>query len=327
MRIFILFGVFILTFCFSAFAQHDAQYSQYMFNSMVINPGYAGYKEGLNVSLLHRDQWTGFQGAPKTQSLVIDGAFSADKNVGLGLAIVNDKVGLLGQTSAYLNYAYRLRIGNDDNTRLSFGLAAGIVQYTLNNTEAVINDINDPGFAGGDQSYLGPDGKFGIYFNNEKMYAGASVTNLMGQTVTYTAGSGTIAKQGRHYFLTAGYLVNLNESLKMKPSFLIKEDLKGPTSIDINNFFLINQSIWLGASYRTGLNLMKSNQYSSSILKQNSLVGMLEMYMAKKIRVGYAYDYSLSGIGSYTNGSHEISLGMILKTNKKMSAMPTPRYF
>ncbi|HEY0668245.1 MAG TPA: type IX secretion system membrane protein PorP/SprF [Sphingobacteriaceae bacterium] len=307
----------------SSFAQQNAQYSQYMFNTLVINPAYAGYKEALNVSLLHRDQWTGFKGAPKTQSVVVDGAFFNNQNVGLGVAIVNDKAGLLGQTSAYVNYAYRLPVGND--ARLSFGLAAGVVQYSLDNTRAEINDVNDPGFSGGNQSYMGPDGKFGVYFSNEKLYAGASVTNLMGEAVTYTSGSGTISKQARHYFLTAGYLVDLGETLKMKPSFLIRDDFKGPTGLDINTFFLINETVWLGASYRTGMNVWKANPNSTTTLKQNSVVGVVELNLARKFRVGYAYDYSLSGIGSYTNGSHEISLGMTI--NKKQHAMPTPRYF
>ena len=278
MRVCLFCGVIFLIFCSSSFGQQNAQYSQYMFNTLVINPGYAGYKEVLNVSLLHRDQWTGFKGAPKTQSVVVDGAFSNNQNVGLGLAIVNDRAGLLGQTSAYFNYAYRLPVG-ENNARLSFGLAAGVVQYSLDNTRAVVGDVNDPGFAGGNQSHIGPDGKFGIYFSNDKLYAGASVTNLIGEAVTYTAGSGTISKQARHYFLTAGYLFDLDESVKMKPSFLIREDFRGPTSLDLNSFFLLNETLWVGASYRTGFNIWKTNPNSTSTFKQNSVVGLVEGWL------------------------------------------------
>jgi len=307
------------------YAQQDAQYSQYMFNSMVINPAYAGYRETLNVSLLHRDQWTGFTGAPKTQSFIADGAFTQSKNVGLGLAIVNDKFGLLGQSSAYLNYAYRLPVGAD--ARLSFGLAAGVAQYRIDNGGAQVEDPDDQNFNGGNENYIGPDGKFGVHFSNEKLYAGISVTNLLARAVTYESLSGTVSKQGRHFFLTAGYLVDLNENLKLKPSFLIKEDLKGPASLDLNSFLLVKESIWIGGSFRTGVNLWKNNSLNNAAINQNSVVGAVEFLVAQKFRLGYAYDYSLGGLRGSADGSHEISLGMVLNANKKSTAVLTPRYF
>lgn len=308
-----------------SFAQQDAQYSQYMFNSMVINPAYAGYRETLNISLLHRDQWTGFTGAPKTQSFIADGAFTANKNVGLGIAVVNDKFGLLGQSSAYLNYAYRLPVGNE--ARLSFGIAAGVAQYRIDNGAAVVENPDDLNFNGGNENNFGPDGKFGIHFSNEKLYAGISVTNLLARAVKYESLNGTVAKQGRHFFLTGGYLVNLNEDLKLKPSFLLKEDLKGPANLDVNTFLLVKEMIWVGGSYRTGVNLWKNNSLNSATINQNSIVGAVEFLVAQKFRLGYAYDYSLGGLKSSADGSHEISLGLVLNANKKGTAVLTPRYF
>ena len=317
--------IFLLLFT-KTYAQQDAQYSQYMFNSLVINPAYAGYREALNVSMLHRDQWSGFEGAPKTQSVVIDGALGIDNRVGLGLSIVNDKIGLQRQSSAHANYAYRLPVGSD-NARLSFGLSIGVAQFVLNTSDASIGDLDDPNFQDR-RTYFVPDARFGLHFSNDKLYAGASVTNLLSRSINYNqVGKNTIARQGRHFFVTAGYLVDLNPDLKFKPSFLFKEDTKGPTSLDINSFFLLKQSLWLGASYRTGVNLWKKSNLNTGSFKQNSLVGVVETFFLDKFRLGYAYDYSLTKLGNNTNGTHEISLGLILNGNRKSTALLTPRYF
>ena len=317
--------IFLLLFLKGS-AQQDAQYSQYMFNSLVINPAYAGYREALNVSMLHRDQWTGFNGAPKTQSIVIDGALGTEKRVGLGLSIVNDKVGLQRQSSAHANYAYRLPVGAD-NARLSFGLSVGLAQFVLNTSDANLGDLDDPNFSGS-RTYFVPDARFGLHYSNEKFYAGASATNLLAKSIDYNqVGKNTIARQGRHFFVTAGYLLDLNENMKFKPSFLFKEDTKGPTSLDVNSFFLLKNSLWLGASYRSGVNLWKKNSLNTGSFKQNSLVGVVETFFLDKFRLGYAYDYSLTKLGSNTNGTHEISLGLILNGNRKSTALLTPRYF
>ena len=306
------------------FAQQDPQFSQYMFNTLVINPAYAGYRETKNISLLHRDQWTGFEGAPKTQSLIADGAFGSDNKVGLGLSLVSDKAGLQRQTSAHANYAYRLPVGED--ARLAMGVSIGVGQFTLNSSDANVQDETDPNF-GDKQTYFVPDARVGVHYSTSKFYAGLSATNLISNSINYQqVGKNTIARQGRHYFLTAGYLFDINSNFKLKPSFLLREDAKGPTSLDINSFVLIKESVWIGASYRSGVNLWKKTDWNSSTFSQNSLVGVVEACVLRNLRVGYSYDYSLSDLSNYTNGTHEISLGFTLNTNKK-SALLTPRYF
>jgi len=295
-----------------------------MFNTLVINPAYAGYRETQNISLLHRDQWTGFDGAPKTQSLIVDGAFGDNKKVGLGLSIINDKAGLQRQTSAHANYAYRIPVGED--ARLAFGISVGLGQFTLNSSSANLQDETDPNFAD-KQTFFVPEARFGIHYSNAKFYAGLSATNLISNSINYEqVGKNTIARRGRNYFLTAGYLVDLNSNFKFKPSFLIREDIKGPTNLDVNSYVLIKEALWIGATYRTGVNLWKKNDWNNGTFNQNSLVGVVEAFVLKNLRVGYSYDYSLSSLGDYSNGTHEISLGLILKTTKK-SALLTPRYF
>jgi type IX secretion system PorP/SprF family membrane protein len=319
--------IFLLILIKPGFAQQDAQFSQYMFNTLVINPAYAGYRETQNISLLHRDQWTGFEGAPKTQTLIADGAFGTDKKIGLGLSVINDKAGLQNHTSAHANYAYRLPVGEE--SRLALGISLGVAQYTLNSSDAYVQDESDENFAG-KQTYFVPDARVGVHFSNSKFYAALSATNLISNSINYQqVGKNTIARQGRHFFLTAGYLFNINDAFKLKPSFLIKEDSKGPTSLDVNSFVLVKDAVWIGASYRAGVNLWKKTGWNSSTFNQNSLVGVVEAFVLKNLRVGYSYDYSLADLGNYTNGTHEISLGFVLGGGNKngKGALLTPRYF
>ncbi len=304
-------------------AQQDPQYSHYMFNSLVINPAYAGYKENINVSAIYRAQWVSIPGAPRTQSVIADGSFYDDK-VGLGISIVNDRIGLQGQLSFYGNYAYRLKI--EDDGILALGLGVGVAQYSLNGDDATIQDPSDPNYAAGKVSYFVPDARFGVHYSNQKWYAGLSSTNLFSKSINYNNNTkNLVATQGRHYFLTAGYLFEVNDFLKIKPSFLFKEDTKGPTNLDLTAFFLLKDRIRLGTSYRTGLRLWNKSNLSKDLSYANAIVGLVEYYTEKGWRIGYSYDYSVSSLNSVEKGSHEISLGYIL--NSKKLRVLTPRYF
>ncbi|WP_017259417.1 PorP/SprF family type IX secretion system membrane protein [Pedobacter arcticus] len=314
----------LLASSFYAVAQQDAQYSQYMFNTLVINPAYAGYKGDLNLSALHRSQWVGIDGAPKTQSLVLDGSFVNDK-MGFALTVVNDRIGIQGQTNAYLNYAYKLKVSEEGT--LAFGMGLGLAQFTLNTGDAHFNDPSDPNFNAGKLSFISPDAKAGLHFSTNKFYVGLSATNLFSKAIDYsTASKNLVIKQGQHIFFTAGYLVDVNDFLKFKPSFLIKEDTKGPTNLDINNFFLIGEKVWIGASYRTSVNLWKKNSTMGAVKASDAIVGLLEIYAGKRVRVGYAYDHSVSSLQGFDNGSHEISIGYTFGSKTEFSIL-SPRYF
>jgi type IX secretion system PorP/SprF family membrane protein len=217
-------------------------------------------------------------------------------------------------------------VGEDDS-RLSFGLALGVSQYTLNGNDALLEDPTDDSFSG-KENYFAPDAKFGVFYSSERLYAGLSATNMLAKEIDYQqVGNNTIPRQRRHFFLTAGYLLDVNEFLKFKPSFLLKEDTKSPTSLDLNSFVLIKETVWIGASYRTGVNMWKNTDLNSNLFKQNSVVGAVEVFVKNSFRLGYAYDYSLSKLGSYSNGSHELSFGLILNATKRSTALLTPRYF
>lgn len=307
-------------------AQQEITYSQYMFNNLLVNPAYAGYKEDINISLLNRNQWVGIKGAPNTQSIIADGAFFANNNVGLGLTVFNDRIGIQGQTAIMANYAYRLPVG--DASRLSFGLGVGAIQFSLNSDKAIVDDMTDPNFIGV-QNHISPDARLGIYFNNDHFYAGISANNLLANALNKNnERTRFIILPPIHMFLTVGAIFNVNNDVKAKPSLMLRDDPNGYGNLDLNASFLFKDALWIGASYRTSVDMWKTTNTLSPTFQQNSLVGLVEVFVAKQFRVGYAYDYSLSDLNAYSSGSHEISLGFILGSNKyRNSALTTPRYF
>lgn len=309
-----------------AIAQHEITYSQYMFNNLLINPAYAGYKEDINISLLNRNQWVGIKGAPTTQSLIADGAFTHNKNVGLGLSILNDRVGIQGQTAVMANYAYRLPVG--DEARLSFGVGVGAVQFSLNSDKAIIGDQTDQNFIGL-QNHTSPDARLGIYYSNEKFYAGLSANNLLATALNKNnARARFVILPPIHMFLTVGAIVDVNEDVKLKPSLMLRDDPNGMGNFDVNASFLFKDVLWIGGSYRMGVDMWKKTNNLNATFQQNSLVGLVEVFVAKQFRIGYAYDYSLSDLNSYSSGGHEISLGFIIgNKNYRNNALTTPRYF
>ena len=317
----------IIIFCpLFAIAQQEITYSQYMFNNLLVNPAYAGYKEEINISLLNRNQWVGIKGAPNTQSLIVDGSFFNNDNVGLGLAVFNDRIGIQGQTTVMTNYAYRLPVG--EMSRLSFGLGVGVTQFSLNSDKAVIDDQTDPNFIGV-QNHISPDARIGIYYNNDSFYAGLSANNLLASALNKNNDRARfIILPPIHVFLTVGAIFDVNEDVKVKPSLMLRDDPNGLGNFDVNASFLFRDALWIGASYRTGVDMWKKTTGLSATFQQNSLVGIVEVFVAKQIRLGYAYDYSLSALNAYSSGSHEISLGFIIGNNRyRNNALTTPRYF
>lgn len=306
-------------------AQQDVQYSQYMFNGIYINPAYSGYKEQLNFHSFYRNQWTGIPGSPKSMSVAVD-ATANDGNVGLSMQITNDNLGAMSNLSAYANYAYRLRVGSDESSRLAFGLGIGFVQSGLEGRLLDPIDGGDQYIPTGKVTNLIPDAKAGIYYSDSRFYAGFSATNLISQFVAKTEDYGAfIPVPKAHFYLTAGMLLPLSEMVQIKPSILLKDDRGGPTSLDLNALFLLNGKVWIGGAYRTAVKLYKKNNLQDNLQQQNSVVGMIEVFASESLRIGYAYDQSISKLAGYSGGSHEISIGIYIKPKKVR--MLTPRYF
>lgn len=304
----------------TAFGQQDAQFSQYMFNGIYINPAYAGYKEVLNIHSFFRSQWTGVKGAPRTLSIAVDAAAN-DGNVGLALLVSADKLGAQRNLSAYANYAYRLRLNEDGSSRLAFGIGAGMVQLGIDGS--VLNPNTPEQFFSTETNAL-PDARAGVYYADNRFYAGFSADNLISQYINSDRFI-AIPKPRPHFYLTAGVLVPFNEDLLLKPSFLLKDDRGGPTSLDVSAFLIFGEKLWVGGSYRTDVKLYNKDYLQNKISTVNSVVAAAQFFPNESLRIGYAYDFSIGPLMGYGSGTHEISIGYYFP--RKYIRMRTPRYF
>lgn len=292
-------------------AQQDPQYTQYMYNTQVVNPAYAGSREVLSFGLLGRTQWVGFEGAPKTATFTVNSPIGLYKNMGLGLSIVHDRIDPQVESNVVVDYAYRVNLGLD--TKLSMGLKAGLdilnVDYSLLNIYAE----NDQFFQNNIDNTILPQVGAGIYLNNEKFYAGISVPNFLNSkhfddSDLQNGDASDIAVERLHYFLIAGYVFDLNPNLKFKPATLVKYVSGAPLQWDLSANFLIHEKFTLGASYR----------WSASIS------GLAGFQITKNFFAGFAYDYQSTKIEQFSNGSYEVFLRFELFNNDRVI---TPRFF
>ena len=321
-KILLLIGCSILFFVKLVSAQQDAQYSQYMFNGIYINPAYAGYKEVLNVHSFYRSQWTGITGAPKSMSLAVD-AIANHGNVGLALQVSSDKLGAQTNLALYGNYAYRIRLNNDGSSRLALGLGVGMVQLGIDGSMLNPNDP-EPFQPVGLQSTILPDARAGVYFANDKFYAGFSADNLIAAYIDIDRYA-FIPQPKPHFYLTAGALFPINEDFQIKPSFLLKDDRGGPTSLDVNAFLMIKEFLWVGGSYRTGVKLYDKSYLQKDLSQRNSAVAAIQIFPSERLRIGYGYDFSIGPLQGYSGGTHEISIAYsFIRPNIRMA---TPRVF
>lgn len=321
-KLLLLIGCSVLLLSQRSAAQQDAQYSQYMFNGIYINPAYAGYKEVLNVHSFYRSQWTGITGAPRSMSLAVD-ATANDGNVGLALQVTSDKLGAQTNLSVYGNYAYRIRMNDDGSSRLALGLGVGMAQLGIDGS--LLNPNNPEPFQPvGVQSTIVPDARAGVYFANDRYYAGLSVDNLIATYINIDRYA-FIPQPKPHYYLTAGAFIPLTENFQIKPSFLLKDDRAGPTSLDVNAFLMIKEILWVGGSYRTGVKLYDKSYLQRDLTPRNSAVAAVQIFPSERIRIGYGYDFSIGPLQGYSGGTHEISISYsFIKPNVRLA---TPRVF
>ena len=297
-------------------AQQAPQYTQYIFNELLINPAYAGSKGMLNINATYRNQWTGLEGAPTTQTLSADGP-TRNSKVGWAGYALHDAIGAQTQTGVYGNIAVRISLNK--YTKLAFGLAAGAVQYTLDGTKLVAgSDDPDVAIPKGRESTILPDAKLGIFINTERYYAGITAANF----ISYKSEDLLITTPSKHYFFSTGYIVNLGAKVSLKPSLLVKEDFRSPTNVDFNTFLLLGDRIWIGGSYRTSFSVFTSPEMKP-LSKRNAAAALAQVYVTPNLRVGYSYDMSLSKLKNYA--SHEVSLGYSF-FKRDGGRILTPRY-
>lgn len=315
--------------------QQNVQFNQYIFNSMTINPAYTGYKEVWFGQVGMRTQWTGVEGAPKTGTIAVDGVIDPNlKRHAVGLEITADGIGAQSAMRAYANYALRLQLDDYDNSRLAFGLAFGVTQYGLDGNKLIYVDEADPIIPLGKISTWKPDLRLGAYFSNNKWYAGISVQDLIAgndgnEDFQFNQNSLESIYRNVHGYFIAGALFDLEPGLQFKPSLLVKDDLKGPTLLDINGMFIFNDSFWAGASYRTRSRIFNRDYsgYSTNKLSSfNSLTGIVQFYATPKFRIAYSYEQMLKKISGLQNNAHEITLGITFG-NAKIGANLPKRLF
>jgi len=309
----VVLGYLFCMFAGRSSAQQNIQFSQYVFNSLSVNPAYAGYKEEWFAQLALRSQWVGMEGAPKTGTISIDGIVDPrDRKVGLGFQVTSDKIGPQFATSITANYAYRLQLNADDTKRLSFGIGVGAAQYNLSADMIHTSEGGDQALATGNESRIVPDMRFGVYYNSDFFYLGVSLLDAFsGSNVNYHTSSAAFnIVRSRHAYLIAGGLANLSSEMRIRPSIMIKEDFKGPTSFDLNVMAIFNDKLWVGGSYRTGFGLWKKQFNNLDLSKQNSISGIVQVFVSERFRIGYSYDHVTSKLASNQNGSHELTLGL-----------------
>lgn len=316
------YGLLVVFLAFAGLVngQQLPQYSQYMFNGLNINPGYAGYKNEGYIQSTYRNQWTNFPGAPRTMTVTAD--LSANEGtMGFGVSFTDDRIGPTVNSGGLITYAYRLRTGF--KSHLSLGISGGFSRYSLDPSMLVPNDQDDPLIPDGRVNVTIPNINSGLFFNTEKFYAGFSMYNMIGKSAARKEDV-ALGYHDLHYYLTAGALLKINETVQFKPSFLITQVKGSPTSYDINAMFLFKERLWLGGSLRSNASAFET-LLQEDLVRRNAVAVIVEFFATSDLRVGYAYDHNLNVLNSYGNNSHEISLGYYIRS--KNTEMKNPRWF
>ncbi|SJZ64875.1 PorP/SprF family type IX secretion system membrane protein [Sediminibacterium ginsengisoli] len=312
-------------------AQQDVQFSQYIFNPLALNPAYAGYRGATYVNALYRTQWASFPGAPKTAAASVEWLVpNHDERVAWSARVLSDKIGPQQTVSVFGGYTYRIPLNREDTRRLCIGIGAGVSQYTMDGNVFQYVDANDPMVPVGRESKMVPDANFGIYYYTPKFYFSVGGNNILSfdkANVSYNwlGNKFYSMEKSMHIYAGTGVMMNISDNVKFKPSFLWKEDFKGPSNVDLNAFFLLKDIIWLGASYRTGFKIWNKSNLQKDLEQTDAYSLITEIYATPRLRIGYAYDITTSKLNTYQNGTHELSLGITFWNKDKMQL--SPRYF
>ncbi|WP_430907707.1 PorP/SprF family type IX secretion system membrane protein [Maribacter sp. 2-571] len=275
-------------------AQQDPEYTQYMYNTSIINPAYATSDVGVaNMGVLYRTQWVGAVGAPKTGTAFL--RTPINESIEAGISFINDEIGdgALNENNIYADLAYIIRL--NEKVRLSFGAKVGVTLFDTQFNDFQLNSgdfTSDPAFSENiNETFLNIGS--GLYLYSDTYYVGLSAPNfLQSKHLEDRNGVASLGNENLHLFLTGGYVFALNQNLDFKPSFMVRSVQGAPISADINANVRINGNFEVGLSYRL----------------DDSVSGMFNIGITPDLRVGYAYDYTTSNLGNYNSGTHEIML-------------------
>ncbi|PCH76092.1 MAG: hypothetical protein COB98_07190 [Flavobacteriaceae bacterium] len=306
MRKLIILTVMLWSFC-DVFSQQDAQYTQYMYNTLGINPAYAGSRGTTSILALHRSQWVGLEGAPQTQTFAIHTPFSKSR-IGLGLSFVNDKLGVA--TEQYLNVDISYTIPVSEKGKLAFGIKGVLNILNVDFSKLTIGDQSDP-YAYNIDNRFSPNFGLGLYYHTPNYYIGLSLPNIL-ETEHYKDGSpvaSSLAKERMNYYLIGGYVFKLSENTKLKPALLTKYVAGAPLQIDVSLNALFREKFRIGLAYRWSA----------------ALSAMAGFQINENLMIGYAYDWDTTSLVNYDSGSHEVFLRVEL-FNTKVNLV-SPRFF
>ncbi len=294
----------------TSYGQQDPMYTHYMYNTLMVNPAYAGSRDALTLTALHRSQWIGFKGAANTETFTMHTPLR-NEHVGLGLSVSNDKIGPTNNTSLFVDYSYTVQL--NERSKLAFGLSAGatIFQATLNTL--LLDEQNDPAFQNNINNQITPNFGFGAYYSRERFYAGISIPGLLQNyytTIRLVDGSALIGKEQRHFFFIAGTLVNISDRFAFKPTTLVKITPGVPIEADLTASFIVMKRLLIGVMYRSG----------------DAFGGLVGFDITEQLHLGYSYDWSFGvRTGTYNSGSHELVLRYDVLFSKKQ--IHSPRNF
>lgn len=299
--------MFVIVFSVTTlYGQQDAQYTQYAYNMHILNPAYAGSEGTLNIGLLGRTQWVNLEGAPQTFTATVNAPIR--RNVGMGFSIIADEVGPVKEQNIYADFSYKIQLNEYAN--LAFGIKGG---FTFINANLPLLDLGDDVPDDAFQEKL--DKKTanfgaGIYYYTDRFYAGLSLPNMLKNFHFSTTDGGYkySAIENLHYFLTSGYIFDVSHDLKLKPSIMLKGVKGAPLSVDLSGSALIKDKLELGLSWRL----------------DDSVSGMFNILVSENTRIGYAYDYTLSNLGDFNSGTHEVFLLFNISNSR---AGLSPRFF
>jgi type IX secretion system PorP/SprF family membrane protein len=301
--------VSFLFFIINTSAQQDPQYTQYMYNMNVVNPAYAtGTQSMLDVGILYRTQWVGMTGAPKTMTLF--GHMPLNKKIEMGFSLISDDIGdgAKKENNFFADFAYVLQFNN--NHKLSLGLKAGITSLQTN-FNGFKFESTSPDFAFENRDFIKPNVGIGAYYFTDEYYVGLSAPNLLNSKhIEKRAGISDYGSENIHAFFTGGYVFTLSDSFRLKPAFMSKFVKGAPVTLDLSANVLYNDKFEFGASYRFG----------------DAVSALMSIKATPNIRVGYAYDHTISNLGQFNSGTHEIfvlfNLDLLSKGYDK-----SPRFF
>lgn len=297
--------IFIISvfYSFHGYSQQLPMFTQYAYNTLAINPAFSGTKSGIDFMLLNRWQWVDYEGAPNTFNFT--SSFKLSDKFGLGINIINDKIGVSTNNSFQLAGAYMLPLNNE--LTLSFGLSLSANTFKHDWDNISLQNPSDPSFGENSESLTNMNTGFGLYLYSKKYYISASIPYILENKISNTSD----AKAYRHYFLKGGVYFELSDQIDFVPSLLFKYVQNNDAQLDITATIILQKMIWIGATYRT----------------QDGAAIMAQLHLKERLRIGYGYDIPFTEIQNATTGSHEIIVGFNIKTKNKNHVIVSPRYF